>query len=531
MSRVLIFLLFIPGSLLAQANRYFVTFKDKANTSYSVSNPSQFLSQKSIDRRTREHFVTSTEDFPVNPNYVKQVKATGAQVYFTSRWFNGLLIQTTPSIANSVVASLPFVQSVELVAAGTRLSGGRVKANQKLERTNAESLPLNEHQNAMIGLDKMHAAGFYGEGVDVAIFDSGFNGTDTLSAFKPIYKDGRVKSVFNFVQNSANVYAGYPHGTWVWSIMAASIPTRYQGGVPNANYFLFQTEDALSENRVEEYNWLFAAEKADSLGIDVVNSSLGYSEFDDPTMDYSYGSMDGKTTVVARAARKLIDRGVVVVNAAGNEGAGSWRYIISPADVNGIIACGGVNAFGERVAFSSIGPSFDRRIKPDVSAMAWNCAVVNEDGGLFTGSGTSFASPLVACLAVGLRQAFPLATAREIYSLITSSASQAANPDDLLGYGIPDFSKAKELNGQFQVYPNPVKSDTGINIDFDYPDGQTVNVLLFNSNGQKIFESATTMLENRNPYIIDASSMAIGMYYLRIQTDTSVRSVRILKVN
>lgn len=525
MSKMIVALFFLPVTLLAQSNRYFVTFKDKASTIYSTANLSQFLSQKSIDRRNRENFVTTQEDFPVNAPYVQQVKATGAQVYFTSRWFNGVLIQATSSIA-STVSNLSFVQSIELVAPGQRLSGGRITASKRLARASAS---VTEKQNAMIGLDKMHDAGFYGEGIDVAIFDAGFNGVDTLTAFKGIYKEGRVKSAFNFVQNTTNVYAGDPHGTRVLSILAANIPNRYEGGVPNANYFLYQTEDASSEYRIEEYNWLFAAEKADSAGVDVVNSSLGYTEFDDTAMNYTYANMDGKTTVIARAAQRLIDRGVVVVNAVGNEGGGSWRYMISPADVSGVIACGGVDDSRLRVPFSSIGPSSDGRIKPDVSALGEGNLIVDEDGKVFTESGTSFASPLVACLAIGLRQAYPQASAKYIYKLIVESASQFTRPDNLLGYGIPDFSKIQDVISRYQVYPNPIKSDSRINIDFDFPDGQSLTVLIFNSTGQKIFEGAATVSLSNNPYIIDTSLLATGMYYLKIQTATGAKTVRVVK--
>jgi subtilisin family serine protease len=525
MSKAIIALFFFPLSLLAQSNRYFVAFKDKANTIYSTTNPSQFLSQKSIDRRNRENFVTTEEDFPVNATYVQQVQATGAQVYFTSRWFNGVLIQTTSSIA-STVSNLSFVQSIELVAPGQRLSGGRTKASKRLARTSAS---VTEKQNTMIGLDKMHDAGFYGDGIDVAVFDAGFNGADTLTAFSGIYKDGRVKSVFNFVQNTSNVYAGDPHGVRVLSILAAHIPNRYEGGVPNANYFLYQTEDASSEYRIEEYNWLFAAEKADSAGVDVVNSSVGYTEFDDPAMNYTYTNMNGKTTVIARAAQRLIDRGVVVVNAAGNEGDTSWRYVISPADVNGVIACGGVDDSRLRISFSSVGPSSDGRIKPDVSALGEGNLIVDEDGKIFTESGTSFASPLVACLAVGLRQAYPQASAKYICKLIVESASQFARPDNLLGYGIPDFNKMQDVLSRYQVYPNPIKSDSRINIDFDFPDGQALNVQMFNSTGQKIFDGAAVVSMGDNPYSIDSSLLATGMYYLKIQTATGTKTVRVVK--
>lgn len=528
MNRIAILLLFLPVSLLAQSNRYFVSFKDKANSVYSISNPLQFLTQKSIDRRTRENFLMTEEDIPVNGDYVHQVKATGAEVYFRSRWFNGVLIQANASLLTTILA-LPFVSNVERVAWGTRLTGGRVGVDQKFEEVNSTTTLVNQAQLQMIGLDQMQAEGYHGEGVDIAVFDSGFNGVNMLSAFSPLYQEGRVKQVFNFVQNSTNVYAGYPHGTMVLSIMAGNVPGTYLGGVDKANYFLYQTEDAYSEFRVEEYNWLFAAEKADSAGIDVINSSLGYFQFDDPSMDYTYNDLDGKTSVVARAARKVFERGIVVVNAAGNEGDGSWKYIITPADAEGIIACGGVDASRSYVGFSSIGPSSDKRIKPDVSAMAAGAEVIGSSGSIGTGSGTSFASPLVACLAAGLRQALPNASAYEIYDRIISSASQATHPDNKLGYGIPDFGKAKNatefVNG-IGVYPNPTKDI--IKLIFKGPEGEQCSITLFNSSGQKVIEVSAPVSWENNPYQIDASHFASGLYYLLITTTKATRTEKIV---
>jgi serine protease AprX len=530
-SRFLFLLLCFPFSLFSQ-DRYFVTFKDKVNTPYAVSNPLQFLSQKSMDRRAKEKFVADSEDLPVDPVYVAQVKMTGASVFFTSRWFNGVLIQANASVV-SAVSALPFVSKVELVAHGTKLIGGRKKSLDKLERIDATNLLQNQAQLEMIGLDKMQAAGYHGEGIDVAVFDAGFIGVNTLSSFQSIYQEGRMKSAFNFVNNSKNVYSTFDHGTEVLSIIAGNISGTYLGGAYKANFFLYQTEDVSSEYRIEEYNWLFAAERADSTGVDVINSSLGYNTFDDASMNYTYKNLDGKTSVVSRAAHKAFERGIVIVNSAGNEGNNSWKYVDVPADAEGVIACGAVNNFGYRSLFSSIGPSSDGRIKPDVSGLGEGSIVISSSGGVVSGSGTSFSSPLIACLAIGLRQALPQASAKEIYQRIIISASQAAHPDNFLGYGIPNFTSAKNLldfSDEFQIYPNPV-SDGRLKIILKNPADQIFTATIFNSAGQKIFELSDAIRWGNNPYTLDLSLLASGLYLVKVQTSSSTKTMRIVKVN
>ncbi len=530
-SRFTFIWLILPVSVFAQTNRYFVSFKDKANSIYSVSNPLQFLSQKSIDRRARENFTVTEEDFPVNANYVGQVKATGAEVYFTSRWFNGVLVQTNPSIV-SAINTLPFVKKVELVAPDALLTGGRKASSQKVEQVNQTTTLVNQFQLEMIGLDQMHAAGYHGEGIDIALFDDGFRSVDTISGFKPLFQEGRIKATFSFVYNNNNIYRDDTHGTSTLSILAGNIPGQYLGGAYKANFFLYQTEDYYSEYRVEEYNWLFAAERADSAGVDVISSSLGYFQFFDSSMDYTYNSLDGKTTVISQAAHAAYLRGISVVNAAGNEGGTSWKYVIAPADAVGVIAVGAVDSQSHKTNFSSVGPSADGRIKPDVSALGASNSVFGNRGCCYVGSGTSFACPLVAGLVAGLRQAFPNASAAEIYSRLVNSASQANKPDNLLGYGIPNFETARTLtdfNTEFEVYPNPTSNL--LKIIFKNADGRDVKATLYNSAGQKVFEMVRTITWANNPFEIDFSNLATGLFLLRIETNTGSISKRIVKVD
>jgi hypothetical protein len=342
-----------------------------------------------------------------------------------------------------------------------------------------------------------------------------------------------MKPVFNFVNNTKNVYSAFHHGTEVLSIMAGISSSAYLGGAYQANFFLYQTEDVSSEYRIEEYNWLFAAERADSAGVEVINSSLGYNTFDDPSMNYTYKDLDGKTAVVSRAASKAFERGIVVVNSGGNEGDNSWQYLDVPADAAGVIACGAVDNSGNRSPFSSVGPSADGRIKPDVCAMGDGVAVISSTGSILTGSGTSFSSPLVACLVIGLRQALPQASAKEIYQRVILSASQATQPDNFLGYGIPNFTLAKDLldfPDEFQLYPNPI-NDGLLKVLFKDPHDQVFTATIFSLAGQKVFELSDVISWDNNPYAFDLSLLASGLYLVKVQTPTSTKTMRIVKLD
>jgi hypothetical protein len=509
-------------------NRYFVSFKDKNHTPYSISNPAQFLSAKSIARRAREQFAVTTEDLPVDPNYVAQVKATGVSVFFASRWFNGVLIQADPSLVPTVSA-LPFVSNVELVAYGKRLINGRIKFTESVKQTSAAT---NQFQLQMIGLDDMHAAGYLGQGVDVAVFDSGFIGVNTTTPFQHLFTEGRVKEVKNFVKNTLEVYADHDHGTEVLSVMAAYQAGTYEGGAYKANYYLYETEDVASEYRVEEYNWTFAAERADSVGVEVINSSLGYNTFDDSSMDYLYKDLDGKTAVISRAARMAAERGILVVVAAGNEGASSWKYITVPADAEGVIASGSVDYYGNHSSFSSIGPTADGRIKPDVCAMGSGTAVILYNGIPGTTSGTSLSSPLISSLVTGLRQAYPSVTVKQLYSVLINSASKASSPDEYYGYGIPDFKKATsflDITNEFEVYPNPIV-DNEVKIFFKKADSQKVRISVSSLLGEELSSTEATVTWTNNPLKVNFSeNLSTGIYLLKIQTPESTSTKRLVK--
>jgi serine protease AprX len=319
----LVILGFIAISAQAQTNRYFVFFKDKIGTPYSITEPQAFLGTASIARRQSQQINVTETDLPVNPTYVQQLKDLGIATYFTSRWWNGVLIEAETAALTSITA-LSFVDEVLLVAPGEKLSNGRTKRSKRRQDTNDQHL-ANAIQLAQLGIPTMHAAGNRGEGVSIAIFDSGFQGVNTTAPFSLLSTDNRIKQAFNFVSNNPNVFVADDHGTEVLSVMAAYTEGTYTGGAYMANYFLYLTEDVSSEYRIEEFNWTFAAEKADSAGVQIINSSLGYYDFDEVAMNYNKNQLDGQTAYVTRAARWAIERGIVVVCSAGNGFYNCWR--------------------------------------------------------------------------------------------------------------------------------------------------------------------------------------------------------------
>lgn len=525
----LLVILCISASVQAQ-DRYFIFFKDKANSSFSINNPSAFLSAKSIARRATLQIPITEEDLPVNAIYTAQVKATGAQTFFTSKWWNGVLVQTDAATI-TVIEALPFVKKVERVANGAKLINGRTAKREEAESTTTQS---TDFQLSQLGIDRMQADNYLGQNVDIAQFDSGWKGVNLTSPFAHLYTSGRVKDVKNFVRNSSDVYTDDTHGTSVLSVMAGLIPNAYTGGSYLANYYLYETEDKLEEYRVEEYNWAFAAERADSIGVDVINSSLGYNQFDDPSMDYTKANLDGKTSVISITAKKAISKGMVVVTSAGNEGAKAWQTITMPADVDGILAVGAITSDGFKSSFSSIGPTADGRIKPDVVALGSATATINSSGSLTTTNGTSVASPLITSLVAGLIQLFPNTSPQKIYEAIIYSASQSNNPDNQLGYGIPNFSRAKsyltygKLEKDISVYPNPVK--TKLQVVIKEPLGQTVALSVSDYFGRNLIKYVGTSDWSSNPIQVDMSSLPTGMYILEVTSGGVSEVMKIIKI-
>lgn len=520
----------------AQVNRYMVFFTDKTGSPYSITQPDQFLSQRAIDRRIRQGIPVFEEDVPVNPGYVQGLRDVGASVFFRSRWMNGVLIQCDAPLVPSIEV-LPYVTRVELVAPNARLlDNGR---KDDLSEVNNVSLATQtQAQLQLIGLDDMQDAGYKGETLQIGIFDGGFQGVDTAGPFQHLFDNGRVDLTVSkdFVHNSSSVFQFDDHGTQVFSVIAAYQAESFTGGAYEATYQLYVTEDVSTEYRIEEFNWLFAAERADSAGVDVINSSLGYYDFDNAAMNYSKSAMDGKTTVVTRAARFAAERGIVVVCSAGNEGAKAWQIITAPADARDVLAIANVNSSGQRAGSSSIGPSADGRVKPDVAAMGVNTTVIRADGSVGFASGTSLSSPLVTSLVAGVWQRYPGLTNIEVIDAIRKSASQASSPDNLLGYGIPNFKavvnylESSSQESVFEVYPNPVQRDTVTIVPFDPNQITSCHVELLSSQGQVVYDADVSFSWLNRYYTADISRVAAGIYFLRIWWGENRFTFKLVKV-
>lgn len=428
--------------------RHLVYFRDKAGTPFSVSQPQAFLSARAIARRTRQNIAVLPRDLPVTPAYVAQIRAVagGPKVLYTSRWFNAALVNCD-SATLARIAVLPSVRSATTLNRTARAAQPDAPVKPE-EAPAARTLAGRAYygsayaQNQQIGVPLMHDAGYRGEGMQIAVFDAGFPGVNRLTPMQPLFLEQRLASTRNFVDGGTNVYQRSNHGTNCLSTMAANQPGFFVGSAPKATYHLCITEDDYSEHPVEEANWLAAAEYADSSGVDIISSSLGYTDFDAPSPAYTYANMNGRTAISSRAATIAARVGMLVVNAAGNEGDKSWRYISAPADADSILTVGAVDSLGNHAPFSSYGPTADGRIKPTLSAMGRAAAVLDPSGVAYRGNGTSFACPVLAGMAAAFWQANPTLTAQQVITALRSTASRATTPDNTLGYGLPNFGRA-----------------------------------------------------------------------------------------
>ncbi|MBX2946910.1 MAG: S8 family serine peptidase [Cyclobacteriaceae bacterium] len=520
----------------AQVNQYMVFFTDKTGTPHSISNPATYLSAKAIQRRVTQQIAIEENDLPVNPVYIQDIKNTGASVIYKSKWLNGVLVSCDETLV-PVMEALPQVRSVEYVAPGAHASaGGRKKSKNDTEYLKQAS---TDTQLYMLGMDAMHADGYRGDGITIAVFDGGFLGADQTPPFAHIFSENRfnASASYNFIQRNNNVFLYDDHGTRVWSVIAGYADGSFVGGAYKANFQLYVTEVVPTEYRIEEYYWLFAAERADSAGVDIINSSLGYNiGFDDPSMDYSKSEMDGKTAVVTRAAQFASDKGMLVVVSAGNEGLdASWRIITAPADAKDVLAVGSINSFMVRSPTSSIGPTADERIKPDVVALGSGTSVVRANGTITTGSGTSFSAPLVTSLAAGIWQHKTTLTNKELLRVIRESASMGTNPDNFLGHGLPGYLAALnyiELAGQQEliaVFPNPVVNNS-LSIRPKKPEDFDATVVsIMSTQGQRVFEQKVEFGWSNIQFNADISALSAGIYILQVVNRQARYSWRIVK--
>lgn len=432
------------GSAAAQDSlKYRITLKDKVLTEHSLAHPEAFLSERALARRARQHLSVDSTDLPVCRAYLDAIRKEGVRIVVCGKWDNFVTVACNDSTCIDRIAALPFVRSTEKVWIAPK-DNANLFAHDRDALSNKPTVYKDSiygaatAQIAMHRGEKLHEAGFRGKGLQIAVIDAGFHNADKIRCMRNI----RIEGTRNFVDDAGELYAESSHGTAVLSCMGMNQPNVLVGTAPEASYWLLRTEDEYSEHLVEQDYWAAAVEFADSVGVDVVNTSLGYYTFDDATKNYRYRDLDGSHSLMSRQASRMADKGMVLVCSAGNSGSGTWKKITPPADAEHVLTVGAIDKEGVLAPFSSIGNTADHRVKPDVMAMGLLTAIIGTDGNQGRANGTSFSAPIVCGLVACLWQACPQLTAKELMEGVRQSADRVDYPDNIYGYGVPDFWKA-----------------------------------------------------------------------------------------
>ncbi len=532
-------LVLFSSSLFSQIapDKYYIQFTDKNNSPYSLSQPGKFLTARALARRARYNIPIKENDIPVNPQYIKAVANTGVKILNASRWLNGVTVYTTDTALIDSIKTFSFVRST-LKFAPARQKEDKFRKEAAIPAVEAPVFKALDTQEAQYGAALtqikqingiyLHNKGFRGQGMVIAVLDAGYSSVPKQPLFDSLRNDHRILGTKDFVNPGGDVYPQHYHGRMVLSCMAADIPGTMIGTAPKASYWLLRTEDAPTENVIEEYNWVSGAEFADSVGADVINSSLGYIAFDDTTFSHPYSDMNGKICISTRGAEIAASKGILVVNSAGNSGdSRTFPWIGAPADGDSVLTVGAVTATGTRAVFSSIGPTYDGRIKPTVMAMGQGDAVANSTDSIERASGTSFSSPVLAGMSACLWEAHPRATNMQIIEALKKTASLAGDPDTLMGWGIPDFAKADTYLSALGIdqpkadiavitaYPNPFRD--GFYVDIPQNISGKVQLTLFSMDGSKLFEKGFRVTGLRlTIHNAILSQLPSGMYLLRL---------------
>ncbi|MBL4904590.1 MAG: S8 family serine peptidase [Flavobacteriaceae bacterium] len=535
-----LFVFLISLQLSAQEDAW-VFLADKPSATAYLANPLTMLSQRSLDRRLRHNIALDDVDVPVEATYYTQIKnATGITVLAKSKWLNAIHVQGAQSDINNLKTTFTFVSSVEfanrLLNKGAKSSVVKQPANHKnkFEKTNTDFNYGNAaNQIQMLKGDVLHQNGYTGAGMYIAVIDAGFPNVNTLAAFARARNNGQILGGYDFVNRNTNFYTGSSHGTNTFSDIAGYLDGVFVGTAPDASYYLFITEDAVNEVPLEESLWVEAVERADSLGVDVINTSLGYTTFDESKYDYSYADMDGNTTFISRGAEIGASRGMILVNSAGNAGNSSWHYMGAPSDAPSVFSVGAVNASGTIASFSSYGPTADNRVKPDVLAQGQSAFVISSaSGSAVTSNGTSFSSPIMAGVVACFWQAFPNKTGAQIRQIIRASADRYANPTDHYGYGIPNFETAFNttlsvnefaLFKDVGIFPNPVF--THFTLKIPNASLSEYGIRIFNILGKEVFQQ-----KELKSTIVDISRLHKGIYILQIIKGNQQKTLKLIKI-
>ena len=531
------FLFFLVINAYAQEDAL-VFSQDKENVDTALQNPISILTQKAIDRKLMHNSPIDARDVPVNETYITTLKGIpGITVFAKSKWMNCVYVRGNLQDLDAL-EGLDFVTHLEYADKSLNLvpiPGGSTKDKLSVENK-ANSIVYDygaaTNQVEMIAANYLHQQDFTGEGIDIAVLDSGFPGVLTNPAFDPILDQGRLLGTYNFISREESVDTSSSHGSKTFSDIGGYLQNQFVGTAPGASFYLFVTEDVTQENPVEEAWWVEALERADSLGVRIVNTSLGYQDYDNPAYTHSYEDLNGFTTIAARGANHAFDKGMLLLTSAGNDGQ-SFGFVATPADAPGCLSIGAVDQDGEYAGFSSYGPNASGLRKPDVMAQGVSAAVVDQNGAVDFNSGTSFSSPIMAGAIASLWQSRPEVTNAQIMQIVRASAHLFENPTDLMGYGIPNFetaynalqilgAQADFLEIQFAMYPNPAQDIVSFSIPLAI---EKATVRIFTSIGQQVLSSEISANQNT----IDISDINSGTYIVSVESGGTKNSFKLIK--
>lgn len=547
-----IILLTLTFSFKMEAQRkydiYWVSFKDKKNSPYSIFHPQEYLSARAIERRERFNIPIDLTDIPVNPNYLEPILVKGFKIHATSRWLNGVAIITETASNNPEdLKSLNFIKEVfpigfkRSIQAAAKTIGKR--DYKQVYKTKDYYYGMGKNQINMLKGQYLHKMGYQGQEMHVAIMDGGFSGMRETPAFDSLFVNHQILGTHDFVEGDEYVFESSSHGRNVASCMASNLPYLFVGTAPKAKYYLFKTEDVKGEYLIEEYNWVAAIERADQLGVDVVNSSLGYYDFDDNNMDYGYVDIDGKTSAMTQAAKIAAKKGMLVVTSAGNEGNDKWKHITVPGDADSVLTVGAVDRDGYHARFSSYGFENRNIIKPNVMARG-AIAVVAAKKRYDTSysNGTSFSAPIMAGMATSLWQAFPERNNMEIIHTLQNNGSYTQKPDNAYGYGVPNFLAAYkelrnsvlELEPKKNYYHHIADLRQHLDIFMQKVKAYKAHIELHNTTGKLLFETDVTFLKKADKHlwyqtIPNWANYPTGVYFLTIQLDDTTKRILLTK--
>ncbi|SHI78673.1 Por secretion system C-terminal sorting domain-containing protein [Mesonia phycicola] len=532
MKKILLFFIFLLHQITFSQEQAWVYFNSKENVTAAIANPISILTQRAIDRKNSHNISIDERDVPINEAFVTTIKnQTGIEVKAKSKWFNCVHVLGSVEDINAL-SSFSFVDKI--LFADTSLNN-KIKTTEQevFTEKHLESFVDFNYGNTsvqieMLHVDYLHENNYTGEGMLVAVMDAGFPEVNTLAGFSRLRNNNDLIGGYDFVDRTANydAFAGSSHGTLVLSNMAGYIQNSFVGTAPDASYYLFRTEDTNSETPLEESYWVEAAERADSLGVDVINTSLGYSSFDNPNHSYTPADMDGDTAFITKGANIAVEKGILVVVSAGNSGnSTSFNIIAAPADGQ-VYSVGAVDATEQYASFSSIGPTADGRVKPDGMAQGSSATVIDTNNQVTTANGTSFSSPIMAGAITSLWQSNPNKTNLEIMQLVRESSSLYTSPTNQMGYGIPNFETAlKNLSDtiynqqNIKVYPNPVSKILYIQKQKQ----ESLSVKIYNLLGKLVYQKQNISSE------LNLSMLSTSIYIAKFEGENFEKSLKIIK--